>query len=653
MLNKLKYVIASLFVIFMISCAPKHSEIIVAEYGDYKIKMDEFEKAYANNVGSFEKAKKDSVEDLKNFLDLYVNFKMKLRNAEVRGLDNDPKIAKELNDYEKTIGSSYLLEKELYEKGLKDLYNKRSEELRISHLLIRADTVKNEVAEQKALEIIERIKNGASFEDEVKEHSDDQFSKNKGGDIYYITAGTVLPGFEDLAYSTPVGEVNPKPLKTKYGYHIIKVTDRIKRVPKISASHILIRKYNRDDDSSRIELAKEILQKAKNGEDFATLAKKYSEDPGSKEKGGKLGYFARRQMVQPFDKVAFNLEVGELSDIVETQFGYHIIKLDGKQEYPTYEAEKKNLRSIFEKTRKENEYKKLLKAYTKEVNLVMHDDVAKNVFSNVGDTKVGEDYLTSNFRNAFGDRVLFTIGNSSYNTDSLFSFAAKNPRLIGNKISVKGLNELVAKYKNEKVIEHKAKELLSTDPEFIALMDEYRNGIYIFKLQEDEVWNRMEMDSTKIYELYESTKENYMWPNRVQYSAITIKNDSLASECYAKLKAGENFDSLKVQYNKGKKNLSEGKLVFVTDNIFSKKAFELKNEGDFTEPIKNMKDWSIIKLVKKVNAMKKSFDEARAEVTSAYQDVESAQLEKDFISRLNKIYNPKLFYEELENAYKN
>ena len=180
MLNKLVLALLLVISISLISCSPKQSEIIVAEYGDYEIKMEEFEKAYAKNVGSIEKAKNDSVKNYEKFLDLYVNFKMKLRDAKVRRLHEDQAIINELSEYQKTIGTSYLIEKQLYEKGIEELYNRRSEEVRVSHILIRTDSLSDEEAEQKALDIIARIKNGSSFEEEAAKYSDDQFSKTKG-----------------------------------------------------------------------------------------------------------------------------------------------------------------------------------------------------------------------------------------------------------------------------------------------------------------------------------------------------------------------------------------------------------------------------------------------------------------------------------------
>lgn len=305
------------------SCAPKHADIVVAKFDDEQIRMNEFEKMYAKNTGDFEKAKEDSLSKLKNFLDLYVNFRMKLRDAYVRGFNSDPELNQELKDYKEKVGVSYILEKQILEPGLKNLYDRRKYELRVSHLMIRPDSNGDDAAEKRAEAILDSIKQGASFSEMVKKYSDDKYSKNMGGDIYFITAGLLPTSFEDAAYATPVDSVYPSVVHTRYGYHLIKVTDKRDRIPQIRASHILVN-FNNPEGTIDTAYARAkidtVMQKLRAGEDFAKLAEEYSDDTGSKNKGGDLGYFGRRMMVKEFDEAAFNLKPGEISDVVRTNF---------------------------------------------------------------------------------------------------------------------------------------------------------------------------------------------------------------------------------------------------------------------------------------------------------------------------------------------
>jgi len=163
---------------------------------------------------------------------------MKLRDAQVRAYDQDSNLMNELKDYQRQVGVSYILEKKINEPGIKQLYDRRKEEFRVSHIMIRPDTLGDEGARNKAQAILDSIKNGHIFENMAIKHSDDKFSGINGGDIYYITAGLLPYEFEDPMYTLKAGEVYPDVVKTRFGYHLIKVTERQHRFPKIQASHI-------------------------------------------------------------------------------------------------------------------------------------------------------------------------------------------------------------------------------------------------------------------------------------------------------------------------------------------------------------------------------------------------------------------------------
>ena len=271
------------------SCSPEHSKIVIAEYNDAKITMDEFEKAYAKNVGGLEAAVDDSFENYKNFADLYTNFRMKLDDAKSRGYQNDQALNQELLDYKKKVGASYILEKYLVEPNIKEWYEQRKTEIRASHLMIRPDSTGEIAARIKTQAILDSIKMGKSFEEMVEKYSQDNFSKIKGGDIFYFTAGQLPFEFEDACYKTSKDSIYPQVVQTKFGFHIIKVTDRKPRVPKIKASHILVSYMNASGtvDSAAAKLTMDSVMTAlKSGQDFGEVAKRFSDDTGTKDKGG-------------------------------------------------------------------------------------------------------------------------------------------------------------------------------------------------------------------------------------------------------------------------------------------------------------------------------------------------------------------------------
>lgn len=639
------------------SCSPDHSKTVVAEYGNEKITLGEFESVYAKNTGGIETAKKDSLSKLKNFLDLYVNFRMKLRDAHLRGFETNPSLMSELKDYKEKIGVSYMLEKDIVEPGIKDLYDKRKYELRVSHIMVGIDSTGEESARQKAASIIDRINKGEKFEDLAKEFSIDQFSKNNGGDVYYITAGLIFPNFENAAYATEVGKVYQEPVKTRYGFHVIKVTDKRERMPEINAAHILIdfKDSVKTDTAAAYAKIQDIRKQIIEGADFAAMAAKYSEDPGTSKKGGDLGFFERRMMVKEFDEAAFNLKPGQVSDIVRSPYGYHIIKMLAAKPYDSYESEKEKLKKLFRKTRYDEAYSNYVGSLKKKYNVKVNDQVKEFIEGRKDSARVGAAYWESPWRAQVKDNALFFVDNQPVAVDSFFNTIQDQQEFAGQLIDKSLLERAIDRVGTDKVLLKEALQLDKRDPQFAELMDDYKNGIFIFKLQDEEVWGKIKPDSTKLYEYYLKTKDNYMWPERVSFSEIYSKSDSLINLYYDRLTKGESFDSLAKKYTERpgyKEKTGMYPLMDVKTSLLSTKANELSRAGDYTKPFRNASAYSIVRLNAKDVKRVKTFEEAKAEVSGAFQESESKRLEEEYLSTLKNKYKPVTYYEKLEEAFK-
>lgn len=654
MFLRLSVLLSILLTFILTSCSPEHSKIVLAEFGDRQITMGEFENVYAKNVGGIEKAKEDSLEKMRNFLELYTNFKLKLRDAEVRGYENDTALNDELLDYKKKVGVTYILEKELVEPGIKDLFNKRKWELRVSHLMIRPDSTGMDGAKQTAQMLLDSIKSGADFVEMVKTHSQDAFSKPAGGDIFYITGGQLPFEFEDASYKTNVGEVYPEVVMTKFGAHIIKVTEKKERTPKIKASHILVAFQNESgpvDTSVAKAKVDSILTQIKNGADFAELAALYSDDPGSKTKGGDLGFFERRMMVKEFDEAAFNLGVGEVSDIVRTNYGFHIIKVTDKQQPSTFEDDKEELKKIFKQTRYQEEYDSLVANLKFKYNFSINETTLNQIVGYSDTLKVGADNPNIS---QFGESVVYTFANQSVTAGNFYEKMSTTSEFVNKKINIDLLRSAINKISADDILEEEALNLEKRDFAFASLMDDYKNGIYIFKLQEDEVWNKIEIDSVKLKEFYDGTKENYIYPDRVNFSEIFARKDSVANHLYLLLQSGENFDSAAVKYTERpgfKEKAGNFDLQDVKSTQQAVAANNLKNPGDYSAPFQTPGGWSIVKLNSREPSRIKTFDEAKAEVSGAFQESESKRLEKAYIGGLHKRYQPEIHYDELTKAF--
>ena len=654
MYSRLSILLVALVTILFTSCSPEHSKIVVAQYDDAKITMDEFEKAYSKNVGGLEAAKEDSFENYKNFADLYTNFKMKLEDAKFRGYQNDPALNQELMDYKKKVGSSYILEKYLVEPNIRDWYEKRKTEIRASHLMIRVDSTGEAAASKFAQSLLDSITKGASFEEMVLQFSQDQFSKPKMGDIFYFTAGQLPFEFEDASYKAEKGKVYPEVVKTKFGYHIIKVTDKKPRVPKIKASHILISYMNpagEVDTAAALLTMDSVLTELKAGKDFAEVAKKYSDDSGTKENGGDLGFFERRMMVQEFDEAAFNLAVGQVSDVVKTNFGLHIIKVTDKEEYPAFDAERENLKNLLKRSRYNELYADMIDNYKKEFNYVLNENVIQQIIGYNDSTVIGGEM---NGLTDIGGKMLFSFNNYTETVDDFYSKIKSDTEFSGKKFSEDVIKKGITKYSEQALLEHKALALDKTDAQFADLMKDYQNGIFIFKLQEEEVWNKVSVDSVKLLDYYQMTSGKYTWPDRVGYTEIYARKDSVINHYYDLLKAGENFDSLAAKTERTQVKDKKGKydLQVVGSSEFSKIVDDLSNIGDYTEPIANPGGYSILRLDVKEPARLKTFEEAKAEVSGGLQEYESKRLENEYLDMLKKKYMPVINYDELRKAFK-
>jgi peptidyl-prolyl cis-trans isomerase SurA len=633
-----------------------HSQTVVGEFGKYKITLDEFESAYAKNVGGREVAQSHDFSQYKDFMELYTNFRMKLRNAKVRGFDTDPVLEQELNDYQEQVGKSYIIEKHINQPGIKTLYENRKEELRVSHIMIRSGDGGFEEALATTEAILDSINNGASFEEMAAKHSQDQFSGPKGGDIFYVTAGLLPYEFDRTMFTLQAGEVYPEPVKTNYGWHLIKVTQRQPRIPKIKASHILISYFddNGEVDTAAAQLtADSVLVKLKAGVEFDTLVSLYSDDTGTKAKGGDLGFFERRQMVMEFDEVAFNMEPGEISELVQTNFGFHIIKMVERQEYPDFESDIENLKKLYQKQRYQTDYSNYISSLKNKYNYNLNDETVDLIVENCDSSRFGVDYPNPD---AITGKVLFSYAGNSISAEDVMTEANNNSEFIGKPLYSKDeVKKAVDKLTEDKLMVSAAMDLHKDDLQFAALMGEYRSGVYIFKLQEDEVWNKLKVDSSMVFNYWNGHKEDFMWPDRVAFGEIYSTRDTSIQKYYKWLQEGAAFDSIAALYTERpgkKKDKGRYELQDVNSSDLSKHANTIKTASDIQEPVPFSNGYSIFVLYERQPAGLKTFDEARAEVSGIVQEMESKRLEKEFLTKLNNIYSPVIFYDELQKAYK-
>ena len=275
----------------------------VAEWNGETLTLDEFERAYIATTGDRAAAAADSSEAYRDFLDRYVNFRLKVQQAQDLGLTRDSATVAELEQYRDQLARPYFTDQAVLDDIVRDIYSKQQEEVRAAHLLLRigpdappADTL---AVYTKLMALRDSIVNGQlDFETAALRHSEDPSAQQNSGNLGYFTGGRMVAPFEKAAYSTPVGTISD-PIRTRFGYHILHVDDRRPRTSEIRASHILIRidGSTAADSAAALQTIEELKSRVESGEDFATLARQYSDDTGSGQQGGDLGFFGLGRMV--------------------------------------------------------------------------------------------------------------------------------------------------------------------------------------------------------------------------------------------------------------------------------------------------------------------------------------------------------------------
>lgn len=590
----------------------------------------------ADFIRVFEKNKdiivEDERKDFEDYFDLFVDFRLKLMQARDLKLDTLSSYTDELSKYREQLVQPYLQNQEAKEILIREAYDRTTQEVNASHILVLlepdakpADTIK---AFEKISDARTKIVNGNDFDSIARAYSEDPSVKMNNGRLGYFSAFSMVYPFENAAYQTAVNEVS-QPFRTQFGYHILKVHEKRESPGEVQVAHIMVK-----NDSTILKQSKdkidEIYKKLEQGGDFATIAKEHSDDLNSAQKGGVLPKFGTGRMIKSFEDVAFNLEnEGEFSLPFESDYGWHILKLLKKFPVPSYEElypkleskVKNGSRSIYVERSLAQKVSKDYKVVTYKAKLQLYPNAIG--FAQSTDT-------------------LLKVEDRIYTGSDFYEFA--------KDFKKRTKEDLFDEFSNKKIIDYYKSNLDKTNKEFALTYQEYKDGLLLFELLQKEVWEKSEKDTLGLKKYFDENRLKYTWKKRGNIIIASCTRFEKAKLVRTLLLENKDIDSIKSSVNEGatihvlfsKGRLEEGSAKFPEGYSLEQGVSEIFEE----EP----HSFTIIKVDKIFEPQWKELNETRGEVMNDYQN----HLESQWVRELHKIYKVKVNqknYKELKNRF--
>jgi len=478
------------------------NDLFLFKINDSETTLEEFNRVYNKNIDLVE----ESIEnDYMNYLELFINYKLKLAEAYNLGYDKNEDYLKEYQKYKNQLLKGYLTDIESQEKLVKEAYERTRNEVQVSHVLIRNNDQTNDSTEiyNRLLEL--RLpflqKNIETFN---KEHnSDEQLIVEELG---YFSAFKMIYEFENVAYKTELGKVS-QPFKTKFGYHILKVTDKRVSLGEISVAHIMIYKSN----SNAKEKISEILDSINNGSPFESMAKLYSQDKRSAARGGILNKFTAGQINSiPFENAAFALKnVGDISNPIETKFGWHIIKLLSKNEIKSFQELKP---SILSKIRRGDRNKYISNSFNQfldEKYNLSKDNIDYQFIIPLLNDSITNNNWKINYNDQKFQVPMFTINQKIIFQNDFLMYVEKNQNFISTKDFQGIADNLFSRFFRDILLKEYKEDLEKENKEYINILTEYREGLLMFNIMQEKVWSIGEKDSIVLKEYYANNINKY------------------------------------------------------------------------------------------------------------------------------------------------
>lgn len=479
-----------------------NSNDILFTIGDDSVNTKEFLRVYNKNLDLITD---NSQKDIDNYLQLYIDYKLKVLEAYEKKYDKKESYISELNKYSTQLASNYLFDKNSQDSMLNEAYLRTKTEIKASHILIRI--------EEQDLDTLDIYNKLISYREDFKNYDLSYLIKkyHDGKNIFvedlgYFSAFKMIYSFESKAYETKVGDIS-MPFRTRFGFHVLKVEDKRESLGEVNVGHIMLSKDNNNSQSKINSLYDSIIR----GDNFESFAKKYSDDKNTSSVGGRLKPFTSGQLNSlPFEKAAFDLtEINEISKPIETKFGWHILKLYSKSKLSSFkEMESSLLKKVKNNSRSSvisnSFYKKLLNKYSinYDNDLTYFTDQLNGHNSN----NIWEIPSTINKK-----KILFKINDKTLNYLDFANYIVNTSLSNGSIYS--SVTDLYKDFINQSVMNYYKSNLLSENTEYRYIYNEYKEGLMLFDLMQNEVWNKAKEDTIGLKTYFKNNKSLFKIAN--------------------------------------------------------------------------------------------------------------------------------------------
>ncbi len=609
------------------------------------IYVSEFLKVYNKNL---DLVQDETQKDVDEYLTLFTNYKLKLKEAKSLGLQEKPSYLRELDTYKKQLAKNFITDSKVTDALVEEAYNRVSNDVKASHILIKI--AENASAEDTlvAFNNIVKLRDRAlqeGFETVRKEVHNGQTIF--GEDLGYFTGFRMVYPFETAAFNTKVGEIS-QPFRTQFGYHIVFVQDKRASRGERTVAHIMIVPKPGDSISGKPEdKIQDIYKKIKQGEDFEALAKQFSDDGNSAPRGGLLNPFSSGQLnAKEFEDVAFALQnIGDVSEPVKTQYGWHIIKLYGKKPIESLQDMKPELEQKIKRDERSKLIDQALYNKLKSKYNIPKKQPALGYFASI----LNDDYYKKSWQlpNDFvADKPLVKIGKKQLTYKDFGDYLVDAQNGAANKTA---FDVLVSKqyesFLNSKLVEYQENHLEEENAEFADVVAEYRDGLLLFDLMETTIWNAAKSDSLEIANYYNVNKSKYVNPNRIDALVASSKEEKTLKKVAKLLEGGMALEQIKALIN------SNDKIdVIFTSEIMDETHQALPKSFEFKKGISKIYNHNDGFVMVQVNEVlpetQKTLEEAKGAVISDYQVFK----EQNWLQELAKKYKIEINQKALKHV---